>query len=146
MTNFLDDTAQLLYADALDQAIKADAADSKGLSFVRKKIKSAYYWYLQYAIGSEKKQYYIGVETEDLLQCIERQKLEWSINEPSLLSLKKSVALAITSGCFMVGYTAYKVVNAVALSGLFRRGGVIVGSHAYHAYQNMLGVQWKKEL
>ena len=53
--------------------------------------------------------------------------------------------MATGAGCTTISYQAYKVLNAAAQAGLFRAGGVLVGSYAFLAIGNMLGVSWIRD-
>ena len=52
----LSHTSQLLYSELLEELRLSSLPQTKGLSFVRKKVKESYYWYAQYTIAETKKQ------------------------------------------------------------------------------------------
>lgn len=53
------------------------------------------------------------------------------------------LASACTSlGCLTVTAQHFKVINRLAEHGFFNAGGVLIGTHAFIAMGNMLGVRW----
>lgn len=140
----LSGSAQLAYAEVLDNALARAIQTGEGFTFTsQKRANSAgTYWYLQHSLPNPKKRYYLGAETPELLARIEQQKEHWALGKVDAQMLEKQVAMAIGAGCSTITYQAYKVLNAAAQSGLFRAGGVLVGSYAFLALGNMLGVSW----
>ena len=141
----LDGSAQLAYAEVLDNALARGIQTGEGFSFISAKRGSGKYWYLQHSLPNPKKQYYLGVETPQLLARIEQQKSRWAADKVEAAMLERQVAMATGAGCATISYQAYKVLNAAAQSGLFRAGGVLVGSYAFLAIGNMLGVSWVRD-
>jgi hypothetical protein len=144
--NPLDGTATLLYSELLDRSLGAEIAKGVGFSFTSKTLKGRKYWYLQHTLGNSRKQYYLGQDSEDLRASIASQKARWEEDKQDLQSLEKLVAMAINGGCASIPHRAYKVLSAIEQSGLFRAGGVLVGSYAFQALGNMLGVAWEQKL
>ena len=66
-----------------------------------------------------------------MLAQIEQQKSRWVADKVEAAMLERQVAMAKGAGCATISYQAYKVLNAAAQAGLFRAGGVLVGSYAF---------------
>ncbi len=139
-------SAQLAYAEALEVALTLDQpVDRAGLSFISRQVKGSTYWYLRQRVGARSKDYYLGPESETLLESIRRQTQRWTEGRVEGEVIERLVASALAAGCMGIDHRAYRVLTAVAQAGLFRSGGVLVGSYAFVALGNMLGVSWRPD-
>jgi hypothetical protein len=134
-------SAQTAYAQLLDSALSADhfrsIADLPG-SFAQKTVKGIRYWYYQYHEPSGKRaQVFVGPDNE-AVQALMARRGQPAATE-SLIPLARS---AIALGCAPVIPRQLKVIGRLADYGFFRAGGVLVGTHAFLAYGNMLGLRW----
>jgi hypothetical protein len=112
-------------------------ADLSG-SFAFKTVKGRKYWYYQYTEPSGKlRQIYVGPETEAVKALIER-KAGASAQAPLLGLIGSALAL----GGAEVLPRHFRVIRRLSEYGFFRAGGVLIGTHAFLAYGNMLGVKW----
>ena len=133
--------AQTAYAQLLESAITAEhtrtVADLPG-SFTKKLVKARSYWYYQYTEPSgQLRQLYVGPDNDSIQKLIE-QKSKTKRGEPMLPLVRSALAL----GCAGLLPRHYKVIRQLADYGFFHAGGVLVGTHAFLAYGNMLGVSW----
>ncbi len=146
----LPETVQTLYAELLEQSIHADAAAAAiGVpagSFVRKKVKSHTYWYLQRMEGDRKRQHYIGVESEALLSWIEKVREARSLEADDDAGRARLCRMLGAGGAPVETTPVVKVLRLLAESGVFRHGGVLVGTHAFRAFSNMLGVRFRQAM
>jgi len=136
--------AQTAYAGLAQAARQRDLqrsiADLPG-GFVRKKIKGLDYWYYQFKLPDGRpQQIYAGPNDEATRALIA------SHDDPSARQAKKHLVnmceAAIAFGCYQVTPKHARVLARLSDHGLFRAGGVLVGTHAYLAYQNRFGVLW----
>lgn len=145
----LPETVQTLYSELLDQTIQAEAEAAllkapQG-TFVSKTIKGGTYWYLQRTEGDARRQHYLGRESPSLLAWMEQVK------EARALSAEDETQRANLCGMLAAGGAAtdsaqvVKVLSLLAESGAFRMGGILVGTQAFIAYGNMLGVRFEKQ-
>lgn len=142
----LPGAASLAYAEALEQSLSREHnSNGTGFLFVPKNTSGRTYWYLRHRLGDKEQQYYLGAETPELLRAMARQKELWEQGQEDARALDKAVAMALAAGCSGITHRAYKVLSAVAQAGYFRAGGVLVGSYAFIAAGNMLGVSWAKD-
>ncbi len=134
-------TAQTSYAQLLDAALGAEhvrgVSDLKG-SFNAKTVKGRKYWYFQYTEPSGRlRQVYVGPDGEPV------QKLIAQKDAPSpAAALGPLARSAIALGCAPLLPRHYRVIRRLADYGFFEAGGVLIGTHAFLAYGNMLGVRW----
>ncbi len=142
----LPDTVQTLYAELLEQSIHADAAEAAiGAppgTFVRKKIKGRTYWYLQRMEGERKRQHYVGAESEALLGWIEKVRQARSLQTGDNAARARLCSMLAAGGALTETVPVTRVLRLLADSGVFRLGGVLVGTHAFRAFGNMLGVRF----
>lgn len=134
-------TAQTAYVQLFEATLSADhfrtVADLVG-SFNAKTVKGRRYWYFQYVQPSGKlTQVYIGPDTPQVRNLIERKQ------QPGVsASLGPLAGAAQALGCTVVLPRHLRVLRRLAEYGFFRAGGLLVGTHAFLAYGNMLGVRW----
>ncbi|MFY9329375.1 MAG: GSU2403 family nucleotidyltransferase fold protein [Georgfuchsia sp.] len=134
-------TAQTAYAQLLEATVAAlhgrTLADLPG-SFVAKTVKGHKYWYYQYSEPSGKlRQTFVGPDN-DAVQSVMKKKG----GPKALSSLAPLARSAAALGCAEVLPRHLKVLARLSEYGFFRAGGVLVGTHAFLAYGNMLGVRW----
>lgn len=134
-------SAQTAYAQLLDSALSREhlrsVADLPG-SFASKLVRGHRYWYFQYTEPSGKlRQAYVGPDNEAVRALMAQKSL--AAVSPSLGPLVRS---AVALGCTEVLPRHLRVIQRLAEYGFFRAGGVLVGTHAFLAYGNMLGVRW----
>lgn len=137
----LNSTAQAAYAQLMDAALTTEhmrtVADLSG-SFSSKTIKGHKYWYFQYTEPSGKlRQIYVGPDNDAVKSLIELKDRPGAVQ-----NLVPLAASAVALGCAAVLPKHLRVIARLSEYGFFRAGGVLVGTHAFLAYGNMLGVQW----
>jgi len=136
--------AQTMFA-GLDAAAKQadlarNIADAPG-GFSKKKVAGREYWYYQIkAPDGALQQSYVGPNDEQTLALIQAH------SDPAKESAKKHLdrlsKAAIAMGCASIPSKHARVIKRLADSGLFSAGGILVGTHAFLAYQNIFGVEW----
>lgn len=133
--------AQTAYAQLLDAALVSEhmrsVADLSG-SFAAKTVKGSKYWYYQYSEPSGKlRQVFVGPDSEAVNALVARK------SQPSVAAeLGPLAGAAVALGCAEVLPKHLRVIRRLAEYGFFAAGGVLVGTHAFLAYGNMLGVSW----
>lgn len=132
---------QTAYAQLLEAAVTADhmrtLADLPG-SFATKTVKGHAYWYYQYTEPSGKlRQVFVGPDNDAVRSLMARKEAP-----PATPALAPLVRSAVVLGCDEVLPRHLRVIARLAEYGFFRAGGVLVGTHAFLAYGNMLGVRW----
>lgn len=133
--------AQAAYAQLFDAAAAAahhrSVADLKG-SFAAKTVKGKTYWYYQYTEPSGKlRQVFVGPDNDAVRRLRAQKDLPGAA--ASLGPLARSAAAL---GCAGVVPVHARVLQRLAEYGFFQAGGVLVGTHAFLAFGNMLGVRW----
>jgi len=135
-------SAQTLYAQCFDTAAAAELSRSiasiRGGSIATKTVKGARYFYFQYRdVSGAVRQIYLGSHSARLQALIDRA------HAPSPRPLLAGLARgAIGLGCAPALRKHFRVIERLGEYGFFRAGGVLVGTHAFLGYGNMLGVRW----
>jgi hypothetical protein len=133
---------QTLYADLLQEAVADTLPAGVGMSFTHKTINDRRYWYLSVAIGKRRIQTYLGPDSDELREQIKLHREKWSQAEKPLRARALLVAHLIKSGATPTPPGVASILSLLADGGVFLAGGVVIGSIAFAAYANMLGVQW----
>lgn len=134
-------SSQTAYAQLLDAALATEhfrsVADLSG-AFSSKMVKGHKYWYYQYSEPSGRlRQTFVGPDHDAVRDLIARKQ------QPAITTqLGPLAGSAIALGCEPVASKQLRVILRLAEYGFFRAGGVLVGTHAFLAYGNMLGVRW----
>jgi hypothetical protein len=114
-------------------------ADVSG-SFNRKVIGGKTYWYYQSRLLDGKlNQIYLGPDSDRLHALIEQRQ--------TLAPERGKTAAALAEHAVKLGCEGFlplhlRVIHKLAEEGFFRAGGVLIGTHAFLAAGNMLGVKW----
>ncbi len=137
----LSSLAQTAYAQVLESALAVEhsrtVADLPG-SFSMKSVKGRQYWYYQYTEPSgQLRQLYVGPDSEPVRRLIARKS-----TQPVTDSLRPMARSALALGAAGLLTRHYQVIRRLADYGFFHAGGVLIGTHAFLAYGNMLGVSW----
>jgi hypothetical protein len=77
---------------------------------------------------------FVGPDTEEVRRLVERARTK------DMKPIAKLAAAAAALGCASTTRVQYRIVRRLNETGIFRAGGVLVGSHAFIAYGNLLGV------
>jgi hypothetical protein len=136
--------AQTAYAGlslAARQAELARSAANLPGGFARKVVSNHPYWYYQYK-GPDGKavQLYVGPENDEA-----RELMAEHANPSKHLAqahLRKLCEAAQALGCTAVIPKHARVLKRLSDHGFFKAGSVLVGTHTFLSYQNLLGVHW----
>lgn len=139
----LSGTTQLLYSELLSECLREPLFRGKGISFVKKNINEKIYWYMQIVIGSTKKQHYLGVDSKELQNLIKNQKEKWRSSLPDIEQRERLVAMLLQGGATGVTTSEARVFELLGEAGVFSSGCLLIGSHAFNTYANILGVKWE---
>jgi len=145
----LSESVQTLYAELLEQTIHAEAeaavVGAPPGSFVSKAVKGGTYWYVQRMEGDRKRQHYLGKESPTLLAWMEEMRQARTRSAADEAQRAKLCGMLAAGGAAMESAAVVKVLLLLAQSGVFRMGGVLVGTQAFIAYGNMLGVRFERQ-
>lgn len=140
----LSAAAQAAFA-GLDNAAKEaemhrSIADVPG-GFVSKLVKGRVYWYYQRKDpGGAPQQFFVGPDDAATQTLMQRHTA--SQPQEARAALQRLTRSALALGCSDIPIKHGRVIGRLLEHGFFKAGGILVGTHAFLAYQNMLGVQW----
>ena len=146
----LPQSTQTLYLELLDQSIQAEAErvarrlPARG-QFVSKTVKGGLYWYLQRHEAGRKRQYYVGRDSESLVSWMRyasegHRELELDDDRRAEL-----VEMLVLGGATREDASTGRVLEVLAEAGVFRLGGVLIGTQAFRCYGNALGVRFESQ-
>lgn len=146
MPSVLPLETQTLYAELLEHLIGVHAQRSIGLlngSFTEKVVKGERYLYWQASQpGGTTKQFYLGRKgpvLDDMIKRFERGKADMA---PDLDRVVRLAAQLRAGGASLTDGPSARIIRSLAEAGLFEGGAVLVGTHAFVALANVLGVKW----
>ena len=141
MIHYLPSNIALQYSELLPLCATPLPSGSN-LSFKKKTIRGKHYWYLYISLGSRRTEHYLGEESAATLALMESEQALWEQHPDDRILRSKLVAMLVAGGATAPSAEEGKVLALLEKSGVFLAGGVLVGTHAFQAYANMLGVQW----
>jgi hypothetical protein len=134
--------AQTAYAELFEMAQAADASRSPAFltgTIAWKTIKGRRYGYWAFKeIDGRKREYYLG-PAGPAIEAIERARVNGA---PAVEALARQAAAAHAQGCTLTTPKHFRVAKRLADYQFFRAGGLLVGTHAFLALGNQLGVAW----
>ena len=141
----LPDSVALQYSELMQQCVRP-LSDGSNLSFKSKTINERKYWYLYISLGSRRSEHYLGDDSPEVRQRIESEKELWQSTSDDRELRARLVSMLLAGGATSTPNHEGKVLALLERSGVFLAGGIVVGTLAFRAYANMLGVRWSSDL
>lgn len=108
-------------------------------SFSTKLIKGSAHWYFSFREPDQRvRQIYVGPDREEVRALVAHARAAAPL-EP----LKPLAKSALALGCTPTQRKHLSVILRINEFGFFRAGGVLVGTHAFLTYANLLGLRWR---
>jgi hypothetical protein len=136
-------SAQTAYAELAERTRAAELtgalAGISGSFHKKTQRKGSDYWYFAYREpGVERPRLvYVGPDSAEIRSFVEDFK---SAHGSSPLAPQARAAIA--HGCAPLAAKHFRIVKRLSEYGLFRAGGILIGTHAFIAMGNLLGVRW----
>ena len=125
---------------ARDADVRRTVAAVPG-GFARKQDQTRSYWYYQQKQPDGRvQQIFVGPDDENTRALIERHGASDAIEGKA--SLQRLTRAAIELGCSEIPLKHGRVIGRLLDHGFFKAGGLLVGTHAFLAYQNLFGIRW----
>ena len=141
---YLPNSLSVQYSELMQNCVHP-ISDGRNLSFKYKTINAKRYWYLYISVGSTRREHYLGEETIELLDRIDDEKALWESNTDDRELRQRLVNMLIGGGMTTVKRDEGKVISLLERNGVFLVGAALVGTLAFRAYANMLGVAWTSD-
>lgn len=139
-------TSQTLYAELLEQTMALEAARSAASlpgTFTTRIVKGrTYHYYVYRDIGGKFQQVYLGADSDEVRGFIKRVREEKRQVSADFKRVEELCSALEATGANIAPHSHAKVIQALADSGLFRFGMVMVGTHAFAVLGSVLGVRW----
>ena len=133
--------AQTAYAELAEQTRAFETSSAlAGLvgSFQKLRRKGHEYWYFAFRdLGGKVRMSYVGPDDDRVRALVERFK---GTRRSKPLAPQSQSAIALGGAPLVPKH--FRIVKRLADHGFFRAGGVLVGTHAFVAFGNLLGVRW----
>lgn len=135
-------SAQTAYSEIMDQshalALQSSLSGLHG-RFHQRRIKGRAYWYFGYRdIDGRGRMVYVGPDIDRVRQLVDRFEQR---RKPEGLVLQSRAAIAL--GCTAALPKHFRIIRRLAEYGFFCVGGLLIGTHAFLALGNLLGVHWE---
>lgn len=133
------------YIDLLEKHLMEDVSGIVGTPTLRKR-NSRQYWYDRFRIGDSIHERYLGEDTGQLRSVIEARKADQEDAAARKERMAYLVRMMNADRFLRLDRTTGSLFSALSRAGFFRLGGVVVGTHAFRAYEGELGVRLDVEL
>lgn len=106
------------------------------------------YWYFRTTggLGSKVKDFYIGPDDDKNRALIEAYRAGRPAAEARTDRIKRLAAMLRVSGVATTDRDSTNIIRGFSEAGVFRLGGLLVGTHAFRAIGNALAVSWPAAL
>lgn len=135
-------SAQTAYAELAEQTRAFETSSAlSGLvgSFQKLSRKGKDYWYFAFRDGGKVRMSYVGPDDDRVAALVQRFR-DSRRDKPLAPQAQSAIAL----GGAPLAPKHFRIIKRLADYGFFRAGGVLVGTHAFVAYGNLLGVRWSQ--
>ena len=135
-------TAHAAYHDLLRSLMDEAVSAIRGTP-TKVTRKGKIYWYDSYRIGSDVCKTYIGEDSPELRDRIDRLKSLRKETDDRRRHRTRLIRILRAEGFLGVDAATGSLLSALAKSGVFRLGGTIVGTHAFRLYEGLLGIRYR---
>ena len=141
---------QTLYAELSERLRALEAARSfASLSgtFAKKQVREGGYWYFKTSEGAAgQREYFIGPDDRATRAVMKAYFAGRAEAQATLAAIERLCAMLRQGGAMLTDTPSARVIAGLASAGVFRVGAVLVGTHAFIALGNLLGVRWESAL
>jgi hypothetical protein len=132
--------AHAAYQDLLSLLLDDAAADIRGAP-TRRERNGRFYWYDRYRVGTATKERYLGEDSRELRARIEQHERLRSDRDSRRGEGGRLVRLLRGERFLGMDGGIGSLVSAMAKAGVFRLGGILVGTTAFRLYEGELGLR-----
>lgn len=134
-------TAHSAYLD-LVRSLRDDAISQLRGAATRVERNGRIYWYDTYRVGSDVRKAYIGEDSIELRARLEHAETLKTEHGERRKHRSRLIRILRAEGFLGTDATTGSLMSALSNAGVFRLGGVIVGTHAFRLYEGELGVRY----
>jgi hypothetical protein len=133
-------TAQAAYHDLVSLLLDDAVSDILGTPTLRE-VSGRGYWYDRYRLGTEIKERYLGEDNPQLKERIQRHESLQADRRARRKERARLVRLLRSERFLGLDATTGSLVSAMARAGVFRLGGIVIGTTAFRLYEGELGLR-----
>lgn len=113
-------------------------------SFASKQVKGSTHWYFAFRETDQRvRQIYVGPDTLPVRALVAQFKAQAKGEGKSPIDQLRPLAKSAQAlGCAAIQRKHLAVIRRLNDFGFFKAGGVLIGTHAFLAYANQLGLRW----
>lgn len=141
---------QTLYAELSERMRTLEAARTFASltgTFAKKQVRAGDYWYFKTSEGAAgQKDYFIGPDNKETRDMMKAYAAGRPGAEESLKQIERLCAMLRQGGAMTTDTPSARVISGLASAGVFRVGAVLVGTQAFIALGNLLGIRWESGL
>lgn len=141
---------QTIFAELSERLRVLEAARSFASlagGFARKRVSGGDYWYFRTSEGpAGQREYFVGPDGKEAQATMRAYAAGRPEMERALSEIARLCAMLRQGEAMLTDTPSAKVLSGLANAGVFRLGAVLVGTHAYLALGNVLGVRWTSSL
>lgn len=116
-------------------------------AFATKRIRGSDYWYFKTSAGpAGQREYFVGPDDASTRAVMAAHAQARATTGAEESDLERLCSMLRQGGAQLADTASAKVIGGLANAGVFRLGGVLVGTHAFVALANVLGVRWSSSL
>lgn len=138
---------QTLFAELSERMAAYEAARSFATlrgGFSTKVVAGSTYWYFRTSeTPSGQREFSVGPDTPATRSIIEAHKQGRLDAAETEAAIERLCAMLRQGGALLTDSASAKVISGLASAGVFKLGAVLVGTHAFIALGNVLGVRWQ---
>lgn len=131
-------TADVAYHDLKNLLLDEAVSELRGTP-VKRRVNGREYWYDHYRLGKETVDRYLGEDAEDLRTRLQRAKTLKEEAKPRRVERSRLVRILRTENVLGLDQKSGALLKAFERAGVFRVGGVLVGTHAFRLYEPEIG-------
>ena len=150
-TNRYGPTQHAIYSELVDRLRDAEIEGllDRERSFICRTRKGNRYWYSRRFVtehgGDRREEHYLGPDMPELRKRIARLREQARDAKTAARARRRLVRQLVEAGFPYPDRRTGRVLEELARAGVFRLGGVLVGSHAFATYHGQLGVRLPDE-
>lgn len=133
-------TAIAAYQDLVALLLDDAASEVRGMPKARRQGKRVY-WYDRYRVGTEMKERYLGEDSDALRRRFDNHAQLKETRDARRKERTRLVRLLRSERFAGMDGATGSLIAALARSGTFRLGGVLVGTNAFRVYEGELGLR-----
>jgi hypothetical protein len=115
--------------------------------FAAKRVRGADYWYFKTSAGpAGQREYFVGPDDRSTRVAMTAYPAGRAAAAGDEAQLERLCAMLRQGGAQLADVPSAKIISGLANAGVFRLGAVLVGTHAFVALANVLGVRWRSSL